>query len=57
VAAQIQKDLGVSTELVVGASGEFTVWVDGVKIVEKTGAVFPEPADVVAKIRAHVPAA
>jgi predicted Rdx family selenoprotein len=56
VAAQIKKDLGVATELIVGASGEFTVWVDGAKVAEKTGGAFPEPADVVARIRAHVPA-
>lgn len=57
MAAQIKQDLGLDTELVVGRSGEFTVWVDDAKVAEKSGAVFPEPADVVARIRARAPGA
>jgi len=52
VAAQLKKDLGVDTELVVGSSGEFTVWVDGNKVAEKSAGKFPEPSDVVAAVRA-----
>jgi predicted Rdx family selenoprotein len=46
----LKDELDVDTELVVGNSGEFTVWVDGVKVVEKRGA-FPEPADIVTAVR------
>ena len=37
----------------VGTSGEFTVWVDGVKVAEKTGGKFPEPAAIIAAIEAR----
>jgi predicted Rdx family selenoprotein len=56
VAAQLKQDLGVDTELVVGSSGEFTVWVDGNKVAEKTRGVFPEPGAVVTAVRAVQPA-
>jgi predicted Rdx family selenoprotein len=52
VAAQLKQDLGVVAELVVGGSGEFTVWVDDRKVSEKTGGVFPEPDAVVGAVRA-----
>lgn len=42
--------------MVVGNSGEFTVWVDGAKVAEKRGGAFPEPTAVVAAVRAHSPA-
>lgn len=45
----------MDAELVVGSSGEYTVWVDGTKVAEKTWRGFPDPADVVAKVRAHAP--
>jgi hypothetical protein len=52
VAAQLAKDLGLTAELVVGNSGELTVWVDGDKVADKaTTGAFPIPADVVAAIR------
>ena len=46
----------MDAELVVGSSGEYTVWVDGTKVAEKTWRGFPDPKDVVAKVRAHAPA-
>ncbi len=49
----LKQELGVVTSLVVGRSGEFTVWVDDVKVAEKSGARFPEPGDVVAAVRAR----
>jgi hypothetical protein len=52
VAAQLKQDLGVDSELVVGSSGEFTVWVDGKKVVEKDRGMFPEPSAVVNAVRA-----
>jgi hypothetical protein len=57
VAAQLKQDLGVDTELVVGSSGEFTVWVDGQKVAEKTRGAFPEPAAVVIAVRGVQPTA
>jgi hypothetical protein len=54
VAAQLKKDLGVDTELVVGGSGEFTIWLEGEKLIEKTGWTFPDPTEVVAKVRAKM---
>jgi len=40
---------------VVGNSGEFTVWVDGTKVAEKAAGRFPEPAEIVAAVRAASP--
>ena len=51
MAAQLEQELGVDTELVVGSSGEFTVWVDGKVVAEKTRGMFPEPAAVVTAVR------
>jgi len=53
VAAQLKQDLGIDVELVVGNSGEFTVWVDGAKVSEKQGARFPDPKEVVEAVRAR----
>ena len=52
MAAQLKQDLGVDTEMVVGGSGEFTVWVNGAKVAEKQWGKFPEPAAVVDAVRA-----
>lgn len=51
MAAQLKQDLGIDAELVVGDSGEFTVWVDDAKVTEKRWARFPDPTDVVAAVR------
>jgi predicted Rdx family selenoprotein len=53
VAAQLKKELALEAALVVGSPGEFTVWVDGAQVSEKQGGRFPEPADVVAAVRAR----
>jgi len=52
VAAQLKQDLASDVELVVGSPGEFSVWVDGNKVAEKQSGRFPEPATVVAAVRA-----
>ena len=45
MAALIKDQLGLETELESGNRGEFTVWVDGVKVAEKSRTGFPgEPA-------------
>jgi hypothetical protein len=51
VAAQLKQDLGVDTELVVGGSGEFTVWVGEKKVAEKSWGRFPDPGAVVDAVR------
>jgi hypothetical protein len=53
VAAQLKQDLGIDAALVVGGSGELSVWVEGEKVIEKQAARFPDPADVVAAVRAR----
>jgi hypothetical protein len=53
VAAQLERDLGVSTKLVPGNPGELSVWVDDAQVIAKRGAKFPDPGDVVAAVRAH----
>lgn len=52
MAAQLKQDLGLDTDLVVGKSGEFTVWVGERKVAEKTAGRFPEPAEVVTAVKA-----
>jgi len=56
VAAELKKAIGVDTTLEVGGSGEFTVWVDGKMVAEKKWGRFPAPEDVVAAVRASMPA-
>jgi hypothetical protein len=51
VAAQLKQDLGIDAELVVGGSGEFTVWVGDRKVAEKSWGRFPEPDAVVTAVR------
>jgi hypothetical protein len=53
VAAQLERDLGVTTKLVPGSSGELSVWIDGAQVIAKQGARFPEPDEVVAAVRQH----
>ena len=53
MAAEIAKTMGITAELRVGNSGEFTVWVDDVKVAEKQQGRFPEPAEVVAAVKAR----
>jgi len=54
VADHLKQALGVSADLVVGDSGEFTVWVDDAKVSEKRWARFPEPQEVIEAVRAHI---
>lgn len=51
MAAQLKKDLGIDAEMVVGRSGELTVWLDDTLIAEKDFSGFPDPDDVVDLIR------
>ena len=47
----MKQDLGIDSELVVGGSGEFTVWVNGTKVAEKDRGMFPDPGAVVTAVR------
>jgi hypothetical protein len=55
-AASIQKELGVPVETVVGDVGEFTVWVNGQKVLAKGFLVLPSEKKIIAAIRKSVPA-
>ena len=52
MAAQLEKDLGISADLVAGDAGEFTVWVDDAKVVEKRWGRFPDAKEIVEAVRA-----
>ena len=51
MAALIKDNLGLDTDLESGNRGEFTVWVDGVKIAEKSRTGFPAESAVVETVR------
>lgn len=51
MAAKLKQDLDLDAELVVGSSGEFTLWVDGVKVAEKARNGLLDPDDAVAAVR------
>jgi hypothetical protein len=53
VAAALQQELGLASELVVGRPGELSVWLGDKKVAEKQGMAFPDPAAVVAAVRAQ----
>ena len=52
MAALITQQLNLDTELEPGARGEFSIWVDGKKIAEKTRTGFPTEAEIVEQIKA-----
>ena len=47
MAALIKQSLELDTDLEPGSRGEFTVWVDGVKVAEKSRTGFPAEKAVV----------
>jgi hypothetical protein len=51
VAAELKKKLGISTTLIEGDRGEFTVWVGPAKVAEKKNGEFPTESEVVAAVR------
>lgn len=56
MAAELKRALNVDADLEVGSSGEFTVWVDDKQVAQKKWGRFPDPADVVAAVKAvHQP--
>ena len=51
MAALIKDKLGLDTDLESGNRGEFTVWVDGVKVAEKSRTGFPAESAVIEIVR------
>jgi len=47
--------LGRPAQIEIGNSGEFTVWVDGVKVAEKIAGRFPDPAEIIAAVERATP--
>ena len=54
MAALIKEQLSLDTDLEAGGRGEFTVWVDGRKIAEKTRSGFPSEPAVIDLVRKAV---
>jgi len=52
VAAEIKRETGLDTKLLIGGSGEFTVWLGEKLIAEKKLGVFPETSAVIAAVKA-----
>ncbi len=52
MAAELKRELGIDADMEVGNSGEFTVWVGDKQVAEKRWGRFPDPADVIAAVKA-----
>ena len=52
MAAELKRHLGITTKLIEGDRGEFTVWVGPKKVADKQNGDFPEEADVVKAVQA-----
>lgn len=55
MAAEIKRAIGLETQLLVGGSGEFTVWLDDKLVAEKKLGMFPSPDAVVAELKRLMP--
>ena len=51
MAALIKQASGAETTVEPGARGEFSVWVDGKKVAEKSSRGFPPDAELVAAVK------
>jgi predicted Rdx family selenoprotein len=52
----IKESLQLDTDLEAGGRGEFTVWVDGVKVAEKSRSGFPTEKALIEKVSAAIAA-
>jgi hypothetical protein len=52
VAAQLSKDSDVEVQTVKGGLGEFSVSIDGQKVINTNRLLYPSPSKVVTKVRA-----
>jgi hypothetical protein len=55
VAAEVKRATGLDAQLLVGGSGEFTVWLDDKLLAEKKLGQFPSPDAVVEAVKAALP--
>ena len=55
MAAELKKTVGQDAKLVVGGSGEFTIWLDDKLVAEKKLGRFPSPEEVAAAVKAALP--
>ncbi len=55
MAAEIKRALGLDVQLLVGSSGEFTVWLDDKLVAEKKLGMFPSPDKVVGELKKLLP--
>ncbi len=51
MAALIKDSLGADSDLEPGGRGEFTVWVDGKKVVEKSRSGFPADSTLIQAVK------
>ncbi|HET9705774.1 MAG TPA: hypothetical protein VFP85_17160 [Vicinamibacterales bacterium] len=51
VAALIKQDTGADTSVEPGGRGEFSVWVDGKKVAEKSSRGFPPDAELLTSVK------
>jgi hypothetical protein len=54
VAALIKEKTGITPEVIEGARGEFTVWVEELKVAQKTADGFPADEDALAAVQKAV---
>jgi hypothetical protein len=54
VAAEVKRATGLEAKLLIGGSGEFTVWLDDKLLAEKKMGMFPSADSVVAAVKAAV---
>jgi len=54
VAALIKQETGLDADLEPGGRGEFSLWLDGVKVAEKTRTGFPNDKALLAAVRSAV---
>ena len=55
MAAELKRETGMDARLLVGGSGELSVWVDDRLVAEKKSGKFPSPEECVAAVRAALP--
>lgn len=54
VAAQLSKEDNVETETVKGGFGEFSVYIDGRKVIDTNRLWYPTPSKIVKKMQAMI---
>lgn len=52
MAAEVKRATGLDAKLVVGNTGELSIWLDDQLVAQKQGGTFPAPEDVAAAVQA-----